>query len=78
MTAPGVCQHGRTEAMCEACMHTAALADPQRAPATRAELYPFPDGGLVTAGFLHEDSEAAQAAAPAAPKKAPARNRAAP
>lgn len=66
MTAPAVCEHGRTAAACEACAHAAALADPQRAPATRNELYPFPDGAPLTTGFLHEDAEAAAAA----PKKA--------
>lgn len=62
MTAPAVCEHGRTAASCEACVHAAALRDPVRAAATRDELYPFPEGGTVSAGFLHEDAEAAAAA----------------
>ena len=78
MTAPGACPHGRTAQMCEECVHAAALADPLRAAATRAELYPYGHGGMVSAGFLHADSEAAQAAAPAAPKKAAPRKRGAP
>ena len=78
MTAPGACPHGRTAQMCEDCVHAAALADPRRAPATRAELHPYGDGGTVSARFLYADSEAARAATPAAPKKAPAKNRAAP
>ena len=57
MTGPQVCEHNRTSAMCEACVHAAALADPNRAPATRDELYPFPDGGAVTTGFLHESED---------------------
>ena len=46
------CEHGRMTASCEACAHAAARADDRRAPVTRAELYPFPNGGAITTAFL--------------------------
>ncbi len=51
------CEHGRTAATCEACAHADALADDRRAPVTRDELYPFPNGGALTTGFLPERPE---------------------
>ena len=54
---PNRCAHDRTPQTCEACTHTAALADPRRAPATRDELYPFPDGGPVVTSYLAESDE---------------------
>jgi hypothetical protein len=62
---PLYCEHDRTAATCEACAHADARADGRRAPATREELYPFPEGGALTTGFLPEDS-----GTPAAPTKA--------
>jgi hypothetical protein len=52
------CEHGRTAATCEACAHAEARADGRRAPATREELYPFPEGGALTTGFLPEGTTA--------------------
>jgi hypothetical protein len=64
---PMYCGHGRTAAACEACAHADALADAGRAPATRDELYPFPEGGPLTTGFLPEQpsTEPAEQSAPA-------------
>ena len=59
------CKHGRTAAACEACAHAEARADDRRAPVTREELYPFPEGGALTTGWLPEESPA-----PAAPTRA--------
>ncbi len=67
---PMYCEHDRTAATCEECAHADALSDPRRSPATRDELYPFPEGGPLTTGFLSDDGEQ-----PAAPKKAPPRRR---
>ena len=55
---PSRCAHDRTPRTCEACVHTAALVDPRRAPATRDELYPFPDGGAISTSYLAESHEA--------------------
>jgi hypothetical protein len=52
------CEHGRTSAACEACAHAAARADGRRAPVTRKELYPFPNGGALTTGWLPEQPPA--------------------
>lgn len=38
-TEDGRCEHDRTAAMCEACVHAEALADPARAHLTRTRLY---------------------------------------
>lgn len=46
------CEHARTRASCEECLHAAALADPRRAPATRTDLYPYPKGGAVRSVFV--------------------------
>ena len=51
------CEHDRTAASCEECVHAAALSDPRRAPATRDELYPFPEGGLVTSAFAPDEAD---------------------
>ena len=56
---PTYCEHDRTAATCEDCAHAAALADPRRAAATRDELHPFPEGGLVTAAFVSDEDDAA-------------------
>ena len=37
---PMRCEHDRTPASCEACLHADARADPTRAGVTRDELYP--------------------------------------
>jgi hypothetical protein len=50
------CEHGRTAATCEACAHADARADDRRAPVTREELYPFPEGGAITTGFLADET----------------------
>ena len=52
---PMYCEHDRTAASCEACVHAAALADPRRAPATRDELHPFPEGGPLRTGFVPDE-----------------------
>ena len=62
---PLYCEHDRTAATCEACAHAAARADDRRSPATREELYPFPEGGALTTGWLPEEPPT-----PAAPPKA--------
>ncbi|MDP9459232.1 MAG: hypothetical protein M3Q22_02930 [Actinomycetota bacterium] len=71
---PMRCEHDRTAATCEACVHAAALADPRRAPATRDELYPFPEGGALRTGFVSDDAPPAEAAQPD-DKPAPRRRR---
>jgi hypothetical protein len=53
---PMYCDHGRMAASCEACLHADARADARRAPATREELYPFPEGGPVLTGFVPEEA----------------------
>lgn len=64
------CKHCRTAATCEACAHADARADKRRAPVTREELYPFPEGGPLTTGFLPPEQP------PSEPKEsAPARGR---
>ena len=55
---PMYCEHDRTAASCEDCAHAAALADPRRAAATRDELHPFPEGGLVTSAFAPDEADA--------------------
>jgi hypothetical protein len=67
---PMYCEHDRTAATCEECAHADALKDPRRAAATRDELYPFPNGGAITTGFLLSDEEQSPA-----PKKATPRRR---
>ena len=54
---PLYCEHDRTAATCEDCVHAAALADPRRAPATRDTLHPFPEGGLVTSAFAPDEDD---------------------
>lgn len=53
---PLYCEHGRTATSCEACAHADARADDQRAPVTREELYPFPEGAAITTGFLADET----------------------
>jgi hypothetical protein len=55
MADPMYCEHQRTAATCEQCAHEAARKDPRRAAATRAELYPYPDGGAMSTGFLPDE-----------------------
>lgn len=61
------CEHQRTRGACEDCAHADALADPRRAPATREELHPFPDGGPITTERLLNRDEADEQ--PPAPPK---------
>lgn len=56
---PMYCEHDRTAATCEECAHVAARADGRRAAATREELYPFPNGGAITTGFLSDEEQPA-------------------
>ena len=63
---PMYCEHDRTTATCEQCVHADALKDPRRAPATRDELYPFPDGGALTTEFLADESTAEESKRPVA------------
>ncbi len=63
---PMYCRHDRTAATCEQCAHADALSDPRRSAATREELYPFPEGGAITTGFLGEDTASGN---PSPPKR---------
>jgi hypothetical protein len=70
MAATGLyCEHQRTAATCEACAHRDALADPRRAPATRDELYPYPEGGPVMTAFLRDDDAVAEQTVDDKPKR---------
>jgi hypothetical protein len=73
-TDPARCEHDRTPGTCEACAHRDALADPRRAPATRDELYPFPEGGSIRTAFLPDDDEPAAEPVPE-PKRTAAKRR---